>query len=244
MIILVIHGYISYNIDMNQLIFIKIFIKWYKLNLIRQIKLCGCPARPCPSSYDFALFIWNTDVGTFLIFLYVDDIIITDNDITSIRALQHFLSQNFEMKDLTTLNYFLGLDVTLGADGYYLSQAKYASNLLFRANLTNSKIVSSHLETNVKLIAIDGKPLLDVTLYMQLVGNLIYLTVTRPNISYVVHLIKQFMSAPHSTHYVVVLCILHYVKGLHFSSHSSLELHAYSDADCADDPTDHRSTTD
>jgi hypothetical protein len=179
MIILVIHGYISYNIDMNQLIFIKIFIKWYKLNLIRQIKLCGCPARPCPSSYDFALFIWNTNVGTFLIFLYVDDIIITDNDITSIQALQHFLSQNFEMKDLTTLSYFLGLDVTLGADGYYLSQAKYASNLLFRADLKDSKIVSSHLETNVKLIAIDGKPLLDATLYMQLVGNLIYLTMSR-----------------------------------------------------------------
>lgn len=171
------------------------------------------------------LFIWNTDVGTILILLYVDDIIITGNDITSIRALQHFLSQIFDMKYLTTLSYFLGLEVTSGADDYYLSQAKYASNLLFRASLRDSKAVSSHLETNVKLIATDGKPLLDPTLYMQLVGNLIYLTITRPDISNVVHLVSQFMSAPHSTHYVVVLRILHYVEGLHFSFMDFTSLH-------------------
>ena len=71
---------------------------------------------------------------------------------------------------------------------------------------------------------------------------------TRPAIAYVVHLVSQFMSAPRSTHYATILCILRYVKGtmfhdLHFSSHSSLELRAYSDADWAGDPTNRRSTT-
>jgi hypothetical protein len=86
------------------------------------------------------------------------------------------------------------------------------------------------------------------TLYRQLVGSLIYLTVTHPDISYAVHLFSQFMSAPRSIHYVAVLHILRYVKGtlfqgLHFSSCSSLELRCYSDADWAGDPTDRRSTT-
>jgi hypothetical protein len=97
------------------------------------------------SSYDSALFLQTTNNGTILILLYVDDMIITGDDISGIRALQSFLSQNFEMKDLGTLNYFLGLEVTSSTDGYYLSQAKYASDLLSRAGLTDSKTTSNPL---------------------------------------------------------------------------------------------------
>jgi hypothetical protein len=110
------------------------------------------------SSYDSALFLRTTNNGTILILLYVDDMIITGDDISGIRALQSFLSQNFEMKDLGTLSYFLGLEVTSSTDGYYLSQAKYASDLLSRAGLTDSKTTSSPLEINVKLLATDGEP--------------------------------------------------------------------------------------
>jgi hypothetical protein len=81
-----------------------------------------------------------------------------------------------------------------------------------------------------------------------LVGSLIYLTVTRPDLAYAVHLVSQFMSAPCSTHYAAVLRILRYIKGtlfhsLHFSAQSSLKLRAYANADWAGDPTDHRFTT-
>jgi hypothetical protein len=69
------------------------------------------------------------------------------------------------MKDLGTLSYFLGLEVTSSTDGYYLSQAKYASDLLSRAGLTDSKTTSNPLETNVKLLATDGELLSDATLY-------------------------------------------------------------------------------
>ncbi|XP_051134155.1 secreted RxLR effector protein 161-like [Andrographis paniculata] len=94
----------------------------------------------------------------------------------------------------------------------------------------------------------DGAPFDDSTLYCQLVGNLIYLTVTQPTIAYVVHIVSQFMSAPRTTHYSAVLRVLWYVKdtllyGLHYSARSSLVLTGYSDADWAGDPTDHRSTT-
>ncbi|GFS32292.1 hypothetical protein Acr_00g0021800 [Actinidia rufa] len=87
-----------------------------------------------------------------------------------------------------------------------------------------------------------------LSLICQLVGSLIYLTVTRPDIAHAIHIVNQFMSAPRSTHYATVLRILRYVKGtlfhgLHFSSQSSLQLHAYSDAAWAGDPTDRCSTT-
>ena len=85
-------------------------------------------------------------------------------------------------------------------------------------------------------------------LQKKLVGNLIYLTVTRPDISYVVHLVSQFMNTPRSTHYATVLRIIRYIKGtmfpgLHYSVTSPLILRAYSDADWAGDPSDRRSTT-
>jgi hypothetical protein len=200
------------------------------------------------SSHDTALFIRRSDKGMILLLLYVDDMIITGDDHSGISDFKLFLHQQFEMKDLGHLSYFLGLEVSSDSTGYYLSQAKYASDLLSRAGLTDTKIVSTPLEMNARLTPLDGTPLNDATLYRQLVGSLVYLTVTRPDIAHAVHLVSQFLSAPHSTHYVAVLHILRYIKGtmfhgLHFSAHSTLDLCAYSDADWAGDPTDRRSTT-
>jgi hypothetical protein len=117
------------------------------------------------SPYDSALFIRHTSTDITLILLYMDDMIITGDDTASIRDLQKFLSQYFEMKDLGTLSYFLGLEVTPSSDSYYLSQAKYASNLLSKAGLTDSKTISTPLKLNVKFNANDGEPLPDATLY-------------------------------------------------------------------------------
>ncbi len=82
------------------------------------------------------------------------------------------------MKDLGSLSYFLDLEVSYDSDGYHLSQAKYAFDLLSRVGITDCKTVDSPLETNVKLRATDSELLPDATLYRQLVGSLIYLTVT------------------------------------------------------------------
>ena len=200
------------------------------------------------SPHDSALFIRKTTHGTVLLLLYVDDMIITGDDTSGIANLKESLSHHFEMKDLGPLSYFLGLEVTSSTNGLFLSQAKYASDLLSRAGLTDHRTESTPLEPNVRFTPMDGTVLDNPTLYRQLVGSLIYLTVTRPDISYAVHLVSQFMSTPRSTHYAAVLRILRYVKGtlfhgLHFSTHSSLILQAYSDADWGGDPTDRRSTT-
>uniref|UniRef100_A0A2N9HM41 Reverse transcriptase Ty1/copia-type domain-containing protein n=1 Tax=Fagus sylvatica TaxID=28930 RepID=A0A2N9HM41_FAGSY len=199
------------------------------------------------SSYDSALFFGRSDHGITLFLLYVDDMIITGDDVQGIQDLKRFLGQHFEMKDLGPLSYFLGLEVSSSSDGYYLTQAKYTSDLISQAGITDSKIVDTSIEYNNHLNTHDGEPLPDATLYRQLVGSLVYLTVTRPDISYAVHIVSQFMAAPRSLHYAAVLRILRYLKGtlfhgLHFSSQSSLTLQAYSDADWAGDPTDRRST--
>ncbi|KAK3008451.1 hypothetical protein RJ639_013548 [Escallonia herrerae] len=79
--------------------------------------------------------------------------------ISGISDLKHFLGQNFLMKDLGVLSYFLGLEISSSVDGYTLSQAKYASDLLSRAGLTDSKTAPTPLEPNVKLTPFDGSPL-------------------------------------------------------------------------------------
>ena len=165
-----------------------------------------------------------------------------------IQDLKHFLSRQFQMKDLSSLNYFLSLEVSSSADGYYLTQAKYTSDLISRASITDSKIVDTPIEYNCHLNSHDGESLSDATLYRQLVGSLIYLTVTHLDISYAIYVVSQFMAVPKSPHYAAVLKILRYLKGtifdgLHFSSHSSLTLQAYSDANWAGDLTDRRCTT-
>uniref|UniRef100_A0A2N9FIM9 Reverse transcriptase Ty1/copia-type domain-containing protein n=1 Tax=Fagus sylvatica TaxID=28930 RepID=A0A2N9FIM9_FAGSY len=160
------------------------------------------------SSYDSALFFRRSDHEITLLLLYVDDMIITGDDV----------------------------QVSSSSDSYYLTQAKYTSDLISRAGITDSKIVDTPIEYNNCLNTYDGEPLLDATLYRQLVRSLVYLTVTRPDIFYAVHIVSQFMAAPRSLHYAAVLRILQYLKGtlshgLHFSSQSSLTLQAYSDAD-------------
>ena len=92
------------------------------------------------------------------------------------------------------------------------------------------------MEYNAKLTPLNGEPISDATCYRQLVGNLIYLTVTHPDISHAVGIVSKFMDAPCSIHYAAILQIPRYVKGilyhgLHYSSWSSFELHAYSDVD-------------
>ncbi|XP_058219798.1 uncharacterized mitochondrial protein AtMg00810-like [Rhododendron vialii] len=200
------------------------------------------------SQYDSALFIRKSAHGIIFLLLYVDDMIITGDDNVGISDLKAFLNKLFQMKDLGTVSYFLGLEISSTSDGYYLTQAKYASNLLSGAGITDNKAASTPLEPTTQLTPLDGSPLPDATRYCQLVGSLVYLTITRPDIAFAVHIVCQFMCASRSTHFDVVLRILRYVKGtlfhgLYYSAHSSLELCAYSDADWAGDPIDRRFTT-
>ena len=119
----------------------------------------------------------------------MDDMIITGDDLSGIQELKDFLSQQFEMKDLGHLSYFFGLEITHSTDGLYITQAKYASDLLSQAGFTDSKTVDTPIELNAHLTPFGGKPSYSI-------GNLVYLTVTRLDISYAVHQVSQYLSTP------------------------------------------------
>ncbi|GKV19936.1 hypothetical protein SLEP1_g30132 [Rubroshorea leprosula] len=162
----------------------------------------------------------KTARGMVLLLLYVDDMIIIGDDVT----------------------------VTSSDDGYLLSQVKYAFDLVSKDELNDGKSVSTPLELNIKLTPMDGSSLSNPTRYWQLVGSLVYLITTHPDIAYAVHIVSQFMATPHSTHYAAVLRIIRYVKGtlfhgLHFSANFSPVLRSYSNANWASNPSDRRSTT-
>ncbi|XP_028095398.1 uncharacterized protein LOC114295371 [Camellia sinensis] len=188
----------------------------------------------------------KTERGVLLLLLlYVNDMIITEDDIMGISSLKKFLSRQFEMKDLGLLSNFLGLEISYDSSGYFLTQAKYTSDLLVRAALTNCKTTPTPIDPQTRLTPLDL--LSDGTIYRQLAGNLIYLTIIRLDISDVVHIVSQFMAAPRSLHYDALIRILYYLKGtmfhgLHYSAYSSIQLHTFSDADWVGDPIDRRST--
>ncbi|GMP43055.1 hypothetical protein CsSME_00012568 [Camellia sinensis var. sinensis] len=201
-----------------------------------------------PSASDSALFLRHTSAGFVALLLYVDDMIITGSDSSAISEVKQHLFRTFEMKDLGPLRYFLGIEVAFSPKGYFLSQAKYANEVIHRAGLTDIKVSDTPIELNVKLNSIDGVPLDDPTLYRELVGCLVYLTVTRPDFAYVVHVVSQFVSVPRSTHWAALVRVLRYLRGTIFqglllSSTSSLDLVAYADSDWAGDVTDRKSTS-
>ena len=111
-------------------------------------------------SHDSALFIRKTMQDTILLPLYVDidDTILTRDDLVGILQLKHFISDHFEMKDLGCLNYLLGIAISSCSNGYFLSQAKYAHDLLARTCLTLRSTTSTPLERNARLTPLVGTP--------------------------------------------------------------------------------------
>jgi hypothetical protein len=150
------------------------------------------------------------------------------------------------MSDLGPLRYFLGIEISSTPEGFLLSQEKYIQDHLDRASLTDHRTAETPMELNVHLMATDGEPLEDPTRYHHIVGSLVYLGVTRPDISYYVHILSQFISAPTQIYYSHLLRVLRYLHGtiscrLFFPRSSSLQLQAYCDATWASDPSDRHS---
>ncbi|GMP32775.1 hypothetical protein CsSME_00006382 [Camellia sinensis var. sinensis] len=174
--------------------------------------------------------------------------IITGSDSSAISEVKQHVFRIFEIKDLGPLRYFLDIEVASSPKGYFLSQGKYTNEVIHCAGLTDTKISDTPIELNVKLNSIDGIPLDDPTIYREFVGYLVYLTVTRPDLAYAVHVVSQFVSTPRSTHWVTLVRILRYPRGTIFqglllSSTSSLNLVAYADSDWAGDVNDRKSTS-
>jgi hypothetical protein len=197
------------------------------------------------STADSSLFICKTKTTIAYLLLYVDDIVLTSNTPTFLDQLIHHLNSVFELKDLGSLNYFLGIQVTRDSTGLHLSQAKYATTLLHKHNMFHTKPISTLCTPNTRLSLHDGTKLSDPHVYRSLVGALHYLTFTRPDLSFAVHQVCQYMASPTSVHLMAAKRILRYLKGtLHLGisfKPGPLTLSTFTDADWVGDQDDRRS---
>ncbi|XP_031273413.1 uncharacterized protein LOC116131894 [Pistacia vera] len=158
------------------------------------------------------------------------------------------LSIRFQMKELGQLKHFLGLEVDCTQEGIFICQQKYSKDLLKRFGMLECKPISTPMEQNTKMCAHEGKDLEDATMYRKLVGSLIYLTLTRPDISYAVNAMSWYMQNPKKPHLEAVRRILRYVKStidydLLYKKGEDCKLVGYCDADYAGDHDTRRSTT-
>ncbi|KAM1046992.1 hypothetical protein PS2_026160 [Malus domestica] len=200
------------------------------------------------SMADYSLFTKVSGDSFTVVLIYVDDMIITGNDDSAITNLKGFLHTQFRIKDLGHLRYFLGVEVARSTTGISISQRKYTLDILDEAGLLGAKPVQTPMKENVKLSPIDGELLKNASYYRRLVGRLIYLTITRPEITYSVHILSQFMQHPRKPHLNAVHRLLRYLKGspgqgLFFPSKGNLLLTGFCDADWARCSITRRSVT-
>ncbi|CAL9013560.1 unnamed protein product [Prunus brigantina] len=183
-----------------------------------------------------------------ILLLYVDDIILTGSSPQLVQTVIDDLGAVFDMKDMGRLAYFLGLQVSYDSTGgIFVHQTKYAQELLNKAGMTNCKACPTPCKPHNQVLRTEGQPLTDPTLYRSLVGALRYLTFTRPDLSYFVNTVCQYMTTPTEAHFDLVKRILRYIQGtiqygIHFTT-GPWHLQAYSDADWAGDLNTRRSTT-
>jgi hypothetical protein len=199
------------------------------------------------SKSDTSLFIFKSSGLTIFILIYVDDIIITSSKPSAIDDLITSLTHDFGIKDLGTLNLFLGIEVVGLSGGVLLSQQRFILDILKRTKMVDAKPVSSPMSSTTSLSAFDGVTFEDPMLYRSTVGALQYLCVTRPDIAFTVNKLSQFMHNPSITHWQSVKRLLRYLKqtithGLQFSRSTSTQIQAFSDADWAGSRDDRRST--
>ncbi|KAD2204143.1 hypothetical protein E3N88_41639 [Mikania micrantha] len=181
-----------------------------------------------------------------IICLYVDDIIYTESSNELVAEFKQHMMTEFDMTDIGILRYFLGLEVTQSNAGIFLSQRKYAKDLLNKFGMMNCKTVTTPMISNEKLQMDDGGAMVDSYMYRSLNGGLMYLTHSRPDISFAVGIVARFMQHPSTYHLGAVKRILRYVAGtleygIWYRKGQEIDLVGYSDSDWAGSSSDMRS---
>lgn len=179
--------------------------------------------------------MFDGDVFTALL-VYVDNIVVASNSLDCISSLKNFLNSQFKINDLGSLHYFLGIEAARSTQGIHLCQRKYALDILSNSSTLGSKPTKLLVDQNLKLSKDSSSPLHDPSIYKRLIGRLLHLTIIRPNISFSVQVLSQFMSQPTDVHLHSTNKVLKYLKGnpgqgLLLSSSSLMQLQGYCDLD-------------
>ncbi|KAA0056081.1 Cysteine-rich RLK (receptor-like protein kinase) 8 [Cucumis melo var. makuwa] len=195
------------------------------------------------------LFTKVSKIGKIAILIvYVDDIVLARDDQTEISQLKQRMGDEFEIKKLGNLKYFIGMKVARSKEGISVFQRKYTLNLLTETGMSGCRPADTPIEFNCKLGNSDNQVPVDKEQYQRLVGKLIYLSHTRPDISFAVSVVSQFIQAPYEKHIEAVNIILRYLKntsgkGLMFRKTNRKTIEAYTDSDWAGSVVDRKSTS-
>jgi len=200
------------------------------------------------SRADSSLFIYKTTSVTCYFLVYVDDLVITGNDPIFVSSIIDQLSNQFSVKDMGQLHFFLGMEVIPTTTGLFLSQHKYIRDLLTKLNMHGAKEATTPLSTTIMLKLLDGTSSVDSTEYRSIIGALQYLSLTRLDISFAVNKLFQFMQKPTTTHLTAAKRLLRYLKhtifhGIHIRRDMNPKFITYSDADWAGNFDDRKSTS-
>lgn len=166
------------------------------------------------SGYEHTLFIKREEKNKILIVsLYVDDLIFTSNNSIMVNEFKESMEREFEMTDLGKMKYFLGVEIRQSSNGIHIGQRKYVEEVLKRFGLESCNGVKNPMVPGSNRLTKqeDGKKA-DATLFKQMVGSLMYMTVTRPDLAYSVCLISRFMANPMESHMMAAKRVLRYIR--------------------------------
>lgn len=168
------------------------------------------------SKNDYSLYTFSQKNVFVILLVYVDDIIVTGNSETAIENVKNFLKSKFRIKDLGKLKFFLGIETITNGSGVCLCQRKYTLELLHEYGMLGCKPVNTPIDLSTRISSFgedDSDSLLaDYSSYQKLIGKLIYLTITRPDISFTIQTLSQFMHAPRKSHVRLAFRVLRYLK--------------------------------
>lgn len=194
------------------------------------------------------LYILKNGASILIVSLYVDDLIFTGNDEHLVQQFKKNMMSTYEMSDLGLLHYFLGIEVSQTENGIFISQKKYAENILKKLNLLGRKSVATPWIANEKKRKFDGAKKADAKKYRSLVGSFLYLTATRPDIMFAASLLSRYMKEPSQIHFRAAKRVLRYLQGtldygVLFTVVEKSRLIGYTDSDWAGCLDDMKSTT-
>ncbi|XP_041026929.1 uncharacterized mitochondrial protein AtMg00810-like [Juglans microcarpa x Juglans regia] len=198
------------------------------------------------SKADYSLFTKKEGSSFVALLLYVYDILLASSEVAAIEIVKKSLSAEFKLKDLGPSKFFLGMKIARSKKGISLSQRKYTPELVSDSGLLAAKPALFPMDTHVKLSKDDGELVDDILAYRRLIGRLLYLTHTRPDITFAVHHLSQFLDSPQMPHLQAAMRILTCLKsapgqGLLFPASSKVHIKAFSNSDWASCPYTRRS---